>query len=274
MKTIIVPRAKASVPHREMRQAALRIFGLTVPEYIANTSQSPNEGMSPLGVHLASKTIDVNIYNICIRLNPHAPHLIQDHGSCNDTTRVAAEILQKCELLGCQIQNFAAARCLSSQQVQFQIKDAQAAHLYSRRIPLEQVAQPCKQFRQGKWLRQIIIPALFKPSYSIIHRTSRRKDQYRRADSKLTQSENQPDAILIRQPEVDNQGIVLSFDRKPLRCSAITRCFDTVPCLSQRAFEEPLYLEFIFNQQEFHQKMLMHCRADPSGSTHRNRPRK
>jgi hypothetical protein len=100
----MVPQANASVAHREIRQAALRIIGLAVPENIAYASQRSNEGSTPIRVYLSAQTIDVDIHNIGIRLNSHTPDFIENHGSRDDAARIPAQILQKYELLWRQIQ--------------------------------------------------------------------------------------------------------------------------------------------------------------------------
>jgi hypothetical protein len=99
MKTTMVPQAKASVAHREIRHAALRIIGLAVFENIAHTSQRSNEGSTPIRVYLPAKAVDVYIDDVGIRLYPHTPDFVQNHGSCDNAPRVAAQIFQKNKFL-------------------------------------------------------------------------------------------------------------------------------------------------------------------------------
>src|SRR5580693_2712423 len=105
MKTTMVPQANASVAHREIRHAALLIIGLAVFENIAHTSQRSNEGSTPIPVYLPAKTVDVYIDDVSIRLYPHAPDCVENHGSCDHAARIPAQIFQQNEFLRCQIQD-------------------------------------------------------------------------------------------------------------------------------------------------------------------------
>jgi hypothetical protein len=76
----IVPNAKASVAHSEIRQAALRIIaGLPVSENIAHTSHCSNEGPMALNVDLPSQPVNMHVHDIRVRLNSHTPYLIENH---------------------------------------------------------------------------------------------------------------------------------------------------------------------------------------------------
>src|ERR1039458_786801 len=105
MKTSIVPQAKASVAHSEMCHAADRITGLTVLENIAHTSQRSNQRLLSLAIHLAAQAIDVNIHDVGIRLDAHAPDLVKNHGARDHAAGIATKILQQDELLGRELQD-------------------------------------------------------------------------------------------------------------------------------------------------------------------------
>src|SRR5271165_6686006 len=134
-KTTMVPQANASVAHKEIRQAALRmIIGLAVPEDIAYSPQSSNQGTVPIRVNLPPQPVDVHIHNVGVRLDSHAPNLIENHGSGNDPARIPAQILQQNELLRSQIQYLSAPRGLAPQQIEFEIEHAQAGCGRARRV--------------------------------------------------------------------------------------------------------------------------------------------
>src|ERR1700678_1172854 len=160
----MVPQANASAAHREIRHAALRMIGLAVFENIAHTAQRSNEGSTPTRVPLPAKTVDVNIDNIGIRLYPHTPDFIEDHGAGDNAACISAQIFQKYEFLRRQIQDLAAPGSLTSKQIQFEIEHSQASGLRDRRaVSLYQIAQPGKQFGKREWLGQVIVPTLFEP---------------------------------------------------------------------------------------------------------------
>src|ERR1700679_1414666 len=102
MKTTMVPQANARVAHIEIRQAALRMIGLAVFENIAHTSQRSNKGPTPIRVYLPAKTVDVYIDDVGIRLYPHTPDFVEDHGSRDNAARIPAQIFQQNKFLRCQ----------------------------------------------------------------------------------------------------------------------------------------------------------------------------
>src|SRR5450631_3559730 len=97
--TIMVPRANASVAHKEIRQAALRTFGLAIIEDIAHTSQRSNQRLEPFRINFSPQPINVYVHNIRIRYNSHAPNLIENHRTCDEAPSVPAKVFQQNELL-------------------------------------------------------------------------------------------------------------------------------------------------------------------------------
>src|SRR5215469_13518481 len=79
MNTTMVPQVKASVAHRDMRQAALRTTGLPVLKDIAHSPKRSNERREAAAVYLAAKPIDVNVDDVRVRLDAHSPYFIEDH---------------------------------------------------------------------------------------------------------------------------------------------------------------------------------------------------
>jgi hypothetical protein len=92
-KTSMVPKAKARLAQNEMRHAALRNFGLAVFEDIAHTSQRSNQRLLPLAIHLPAQAVDVNINDVGVRVDSHAPDLIQNHGTSHYSAGIAAKVL-------------------------------------------------------------------------------------------------------------------------------------------------------------------------------------
>jgi hypothetical protein len=74
----------------------------------------------------------------------------------------------------------------------------------------------------------------------------------------LTQPENQADAVLVRQPKVDDQYVELAVDRQPLGRLAIRCRFHLIPRLLKRGSQETLYIDFVLNQQKPHDGILVH----------------
>jgi hypothetical protein len=99
----MVPIANASVAQSEMRHAALRMIGLRAFEDISDTSQCLDQRLTADRVDFASQSVNVNIDHVRVWLNPHAPDLLQKHGTSYNSTGVPTEVLKKHELLRTQV---------------------------------------------------------------------------------------------------------------------------------------------------------------------------
>jgi hypothetical protein len=115
-KTTMVPQAKARVAHSEMRQAALRMGVLPVFEDIAYPAHGSNQRRLSGAVYLAAQTVDVDVDDVGVRLNAHAPHLVEDHGARDDAASVPAQIFEEDKLLLGELKDLAAARGLAPQR--------------------------------------------------------------------------------------------------------------------------------------------------------------
>jgi hypothetical protein len=89
-KTRRVPQANASVAHTEILQAALRMTGLSIFEDIAYTSQGSDQGLVTIAIHLSAQAVDMHVHHVRIRLDTHAPDLVENHGTGNHPAGVAA----------------------------------------------------------------------------------------------------------------------------------------------------------------------------------------
>src|SRR5579863_1442308 len=139
----MVPQAKASVAHSEMRHAALRIGGLSVFEDIAHTSQGSNQRLQSPSIHLAAKAINMHIDHVGIGLDAHSPDLIENHGASDNAAGVAAEVLEEDKLLRRELEDFAGAGGLAAKQVELEIENAKTRRLMGwGAVAADEVAQP------------------------------------------------------------------------------------------------------------------------------------
>jgi hypothetical protein len=128
----MVPQAKANVAQSEMRHAALRMTGLPVFEDISHPTQGSNKRLLALAIDFSAQAVDMDIDNICIGLDAHAPDHVKNHGAGNNAACVAAKILKKYKFLRSKLQDLPGPGCLAPQQIQFQIKHPQPRRLISR----------------------------------------------------------------------------------------------------------------------------------------------
>ncbi len=80
--------------------------------------------------------------------------------------------------------------------------------------------------------------------------------------TKLSQPQDQAEAVFVRQAEIDDQHIVRALDGHALGGPGVPRCFYLVSGFSQRTLEEALNFDFILHQQNPHVLMLIYsCRV-------------
>src|SRR6266478_8691321 len=126
MNTINVPTAKARVPQREIRQAALRTTGLDVSKDITLASQRLNQRLLSFAINLYAQATHVNIEDIGFGLEAHTPDPFKNHGTRHNAARISAKEFQHCELLRRQANRLSRASYLTMNQIQFEVADAQA----------------------------------------------------------------------------------------------------------------------------------------------------
>src|ERR1700686_298675 len=119
--TPAVPSAKASVVQIEIRQAAvLRKFS-GMFENVANAANGVNQRLRRVMIHFAAQTINMDIHDIGCGVNPHPPHMIQDHSTRHYAPFIAAKIFKERKLLWRQLQQVIAASSLTTQQIELQV---------------------------------------------------------------------------------------------------------------------------------------------------------
>jgi hypothetical protein len=103
----------------------------------------------------------VDIDDVRCGINPHAPDVIQNHGASNYAPGIPAKIFQEGKLLWGQLEQMIAASSLMANKVKLQVSSLEVHRVILwRRRSTQKISQPCKQFREGEWLRQIVVSAL------------------------------------------------------------------------------------------------------------------
>jgi hypothetical protein len=221
---------------------------LSVFEDIAHTSHGSDEGNQPRTVHFTAEAVDMDIHHVCVRLDAHAPDLVENHRACDDAAGIAAQILKKHELLLSKLEDLASTRSLAAEQVEFEVLHANASCLTGwGTVALEQIAKAREQLSEGEGLGQIIVAALLKASDPIVNGAPGREDENRRSHTQLTQAEDESDSILIGQSEVDDEDVEGAFDSQVFGGFAIICGLDFVSCFFERTPKEGLNVDFIFH---------------------------
>jgi len=242
-----------------MRQAALRMVVLAVPEDIAHTSEGSDEGSSALGVDFAAKPVDVDVDDIGVWLDAHAPDLIEDHGAGDDAAGVAAEIFEQDEFLRGEGEGLAGAGGLAAEEVELEIEDAEAGGLGWRGgFPPEQIAQAGEQLGHGERLGEVIVATLLEAADAVVDGAAGGEDEDGGVDAELTEPEDESDAVLVGQPEIDDENVVLVFGGEALASLGVAGDIDLIAGLGERAFQKSLDFYLVFDQQEAHGLMVLH----------------
>jgi hypothetical protein len=78
----------------------------------------------------------------------------------------------------------------------------------------------------------------------------------------LTQLEDQADAVLVRQPKIDDQYVKLTVDCQPLGGLAIRCRFHLIPRFFKRRSQKALYIDFILDEQKPHEGIIVYSRRN------------
>jgi hypothetical protein len=127
------------VARSETRHAALR-RNLAVAENIADSTKGFDERRLAFTIDFTPKAVDMNIDNVGIGVDAHAPNFIENHGAGDDATWIAAEIFKEGELLRREIEGLTVAKSLATKQVHLKIEDAKPSGFGGQGTPLGEIA--------------------------------------------------------------------------------------------------------------------------------------
>jgi hypothetical protein len=100
----------------------------------------------------------MNIHDISCGIYPHAPNVVQNHGTSYNATFIPAKILQQTKLLGGQLQHTIAPSCFTAYQVKLQIGSLQThGFILGHCGPAQEISQSCQQFGEGEWFREVVV---------------------------------------------------------------------------------------------------------------------
>ena len=122
-----------------------------------------DEGPLAFAVYFITQTVDLDIDNVSGGIDSHTPDAVQDHRAGDHPASVTHQVLQKRELLRCELQQFTASSRFAANQIEFQVGNPEAYSFgLARRTPPHQVAYTGQQFGEGKRLGEIVIASLLQ----------------------------------------------------------------------------------------------------------------
>ncbi len=202
-------------------------------------------------IDLAAKSIDVNIDDVGGGIETHAPDVIENHGSGDDASGVAAEILEQRKLLAGELQLALAAMSLAAYEIKFEVGDTQAGRFLLRgRAAAKQVAQAGKKFGEREWLGEIVVATLFKSTDTLIDGAAGGKNKYGRLTALRAATGDQLKAIAVGESKIDDESIVDSLQREVFAGSCIGGGIDFVSRLGQSAAKKILNFQIVFNDEQ------------------------
>ena len=93
----------------EMRHAAVVRRRLAIFQNVPDTPNGVDQRSHAVIIDLTAQPIDVNIHNVCGRIDSRAPHMVKDHAPRYYPTGIATEIFQNRELLSRQLKQLIAS---------------------------------------------------------------------------------------------------------------------------------------------------------------------
>src|SRR5271157_357543 len=236
-----VPRENASVVHNAMRHAAVLRKSLGLLQNVPNAANRVNQRPAIAAVNLAAQTIDMNIHNVGAGVETHAPNVVQDHRTSNNPACVAAKILQQRELLGGELEHVIAPARFAPYQVKLEIRSFKPHRFRLRsRRSTQQVSQPCEQFSNSEWLRQIVIAAVLETLDALIDRAPGRQNQDWSGTALSAATRDQIKSISVRQGQINDERIMNTFQGQGFGTLRVSGRVHLIPRFQERACDEPL----------------------------------
>jgi|ERR1019366_5240380 hypothetical protein len=148
-KAIALPRANATVGQMAIRQAAEGPCDLRFLKNIANTANGMDKWPVAFSVYLVAQAVDLYIHHVRCGVNAHAPHAIQNHGSCYYSSSIANQVFKQGELLSRQLQVLLASAGIAPDKIQLKITDAQTSRFRLNWCAMSQeIANSRQEFSQ------------------------------------------------------------------------------------------------------------------------------
>jgi hypothetical protein len=225
------------------------MVGLAVFEDIANSAQSADEGLLAVAVDLAAQPVDVDVYDVGVGLNAHAPDILEDHGAGDDAAGVAAKVLEEDELLGSELEELAGARSFAAEEVELKIKNMEAGCLpRGGRVAAEKIAQAGEEFSKREGLGEVVIAALFQAADAIVDGAASREDEDGSAHADLAKTKDEVNAVHVRKAEIDDEDVIGIAGGEAFGGAGVRRNIHAVACLRKGLAEKGLDVALILNQ--------------------------
>src|SRR5258708_3472336 len=161
------------------------------------------------GLELLAQVRDVHRDPVGQPIEVVAPHVVGDLLATEDLVRMAHEVLEECELLGCQVDATLATLHLAGLEVEAELADDQAVADTGRRLSPRQGADPGQQLGEGEGLGQVVVGAGVQPRDPVLDRGPGGQHQDRRLDSLGANLAANLESVHPRQHHVPDDQVVV-----------------------------------------------------------------
>src|SRR6516164_2051054 len=202
--------ARTRAPNTPIQiSARLKVQDLSVlarsTEAIPDAADGMNERIRLLIVYLAPNPPDIDVDDVGGRIEMKVPNMLKQHGARHDPALVADQIFEQLEFPGKQLDFPPAPARGPRHEIDIEIADAQhrlpdhGGAATSERLDARQ------QFREGKWLDEVIVPAGAQAADPVIDLAERADDQDRGGDPLLPQLLHYRNSIEVGEQAIDCQ---------------------------------------------------------------------
>src|SRR5579871_88423 len=146
-------------------------------EAVSNAADRMDQWIGLFVVDLAADTADIDVDDVCRRIEMQVPDVLQQHRAGDDPALVAREVFQKPELARQKLDVLAAPAGGSRDQVDREIADAQNGLLGDGVAAPAKRFQARQQFDEGKGLDQIVVAAGAQAAHLVVDFAQRADDQ-------------------------------------------------------------------------------------------------
>ena len=227
---------------------------LFVAEDIADSPDGADEGFTAAGFDLAAESIDVDVDDVGVRLDAHAPDLVEDHGAADDAAGIAAEEFEQRELVGGELELFVPSGGLAAEEIEAEIEDLEDGDIVNGRgVAADEVAEAGEEFRSGEGLDEVVVAAGFQAADAIVDGAASGEDEDGGAEALLLETGDEGEAVFVGQAEVEDDGTEVDGGAEDALSSGSRGSErDFVTAFRQGLLKEAAILYIIFYNEQAH----------------------
>ena len=141
-------------------------------------------------IDFTAKAVDMNIDDVGIGVDAHAPNFIENHGAGDDATWIAAEIFKQGELLRRETEGLTVAKSLAAKQVHLKIEDAEPSGFGGQDDARGESAQASEELSEGEGFSEVVVASLLQATDAVVNGAASGEDEHGSVDAELSEPED------------------------------------------------------------------------------------